>query len=171
MSERLEVVSEKKIEYEGVFEATEVTKLIKEWAKTKEYWYYEGSRTESTKKDGKHAEIKISLQNKFTDYAKLRIETVVSFSKLKDIVVKRDSKKKKVQEGKVSISMTGILETDYENRWETKPVFYFLRVLFEKYVYSPYTSQFEKKLKEDFLSLQSELKAFLNLEKFVQTDL
>ncbi len=166
MSERLIVVDEQKIAYDGIFESRELFKVIKSWAKEKGYWFYEESRTESTKPEGKYVELSLPLQKKLTDYAKSRIHMKLQFGPMNDVVVKRDQKRKKVQEGKLNIFMKGVLETDYEDRWETKPIFYFLRVLFEKYLYSPYISGHEGQIKKDYAELKSQIKAFLNLEKF-----
>lgn len=170
MAERIFVVNKEVISYTGVFEAKELTKLVKRLAKEKSYWRYEKSHTETTKPEGKHAEIVWQLQRKMTDYAKSVINIAIAFKDMKDIMVKRDGKRKKVQEGTVEIAMEGILETDYEDRWETKPVFYFLRVLFEKYVYSPYVSKFEKQVKKDFYHFKNEIKSFLNLGEFAKNE-
>jgi len=103
---------------------------------------------------------------KFTDYAKSIVKIRAQFQKVKDVVVERDNKKVKLQEGTVLISFDGILETDYEHRWESKPVFYVLRTVFEKYLYRPFISGFERGVREDTMALKNNLKAFLNLTKY-----
>ena len=87
----------------------------------------------------------------------------VQFQGIKDVVVERDGKKVKLQEGKAIISFDILLETDYENRWEVKPLFYVIRIIFEKYVYSPFISSFERQIKADYSLLKNNMKAYLNL--------
>ena len=103
---------------------------------------------------------------KFSDYAKTIIKIHAEFRELKDVTVERDGKKVKMQEGKVFMILSGILETDYEHRWESKPVFYFLRIVFEKYLYSPFISGYEKRIKSDVTTLKNHVKSYLNLERF-----
>ncbi|MBW2969720.1 hypothetical protein KY319_01215, partial [Candidatus Woesearchaeota archaeon] len=103
---------------------------------------------------------------KLTDYAKSIIKIRMQFSDVKDVVVDKDGKKTKIQEGKAVIIFDGILETDYEHRWEGKPIFYFLRTVFEKYVYTPFISGFERGVKEDTMALKNNMKAYLGLTKY-----
>ena len=82
------------------------------------------------------------------------------------IIIEKDGKKVKMQEGKIIFIFDGILETDYEHRWESKPIFYVMRTVFEKYVYTPFISGFERGVKEDLMGLKNNVKAFLNLTKY-----
>jgi hypothetical protein len=104
---------------------------------------------------------------KYTDYSKSVIKIKAQFQDVKDIVIERDGRKVKMQEGKVIMIFDGILETDYEGRWEGKPGFFVLRTIFEKYVYTPFISGFERGVKEDVMALKNNVKAFLNLTKFL----
>jgi len=60
----------------------------------------------------------------------------------------------------------GYVETDYENRWENKPIFYFLRALIDKYIYRIYTDKFESMLVADVHHLHTRIKSFLNLYRY-----
>ena len=82
------------------------------------------------------------------------------------VVIIKDGKKVKMQEGKIIILLDGILETDHEHRWEGKPLFYVLRTIFDKYVYTPFVSGFERGVKDDTMTLKNNLKAFLNLSRY-----
>jgi hypothetical protein len=70
-----------------------------------------------------------------------------------------------MHQGQLRVTFDSWLETDYESRWETTPVFYVLRSLFEKYVYVPYLSGFIKGVRDDTMMLKDQLKGFLNLER------
>lgn len=165
--ERHFVVSRKTIKYEGVFSSPGVYQVIQDWASDKGYFPLEADHTESVKPEGKFIEFLLyPTLKKLSDYAKAVFRIHVQMSNVKDIVVERDGKKKRLQEGKVVVSMQGFLETDYEQRWETKPLLYVLRTLFEKYVYGPFISGYESTLREDYGVLESRLKAYFNLEKF-----
>ncbi len=166
MAERLIVVDKDRLEYDGLFDIKEVHKILQDWASDRGYWLVEKIHSETTRPEGKIIDLVLEPFRKVSDYVKYLVKIRVQFSNVKDVVVERDNKKVKVQEGKVSVVMTGILETDYEHRWETKPVWYTIRVFMEKYVLSPFISRHESEIKDDVASLKNNLKGFLNLSKF-----
>lgn len=166
MAERLIVVDKERLQYEGLFDAKGLFDTMKDWAYDKGYFLVETRHGETTKPEGKYVDMDFAPFKKLTDYAKSVIKMKVQFQNCKDVVIERDGKKVTVQEGKVLITFDGILETDYEHRWETKPVFYVLRTIFEKYVFTPFMSGFERGIREDVMVLKNNLKAFLNLSKY-----
>jgi len=166
MAERMIVVDKDRLEYSGLFDMKGVYRVMDTWAKDKGYWLIEKRHGEVTKPEGKYIDMDFEPFRKFTDYAKSIVKIRAQFQKVKDVVVERDNKKVKLQEGTVMISFDGILETDYEHRWESKPVFYVLRTVFEKYLYRPFISGFERGVREDTMALKNNLKAFLNLTKY-----
>jgi hypothetical protein len=166
MAERFIVVDKERLDYQGFFDAKDVLKVMDQWAKDKGYWLIEKRHGETTKPEGKYIDMEFEPFKKFTDYAKGVIKIRAQFNDVKDVVVDRDKRKLKLQDGKITIIIDGILETDYEGHWETKPVFYVLRTLFEKYVYTPFISGFERGVKEDVTALKNNLKAFLNLTRY-----
>jgi len=166
MSERLIVVDKERLEFSGLFDVKSVFRVMQQWASDKGYWLVEIKHVESVKPEGKWIDMDLMPFKKFTDYAKSVIKIRAQFQELKDVVVDRDGHKVKLQEGKIVMIFDGILETDYEGRWESKPLFFFLRTLFEKYVYTPFISGFERGIKEDLMLLKNNLKAYLNLTKY-----
>lgn len=167
MVERYIVVDQRRIKYSGLFDAKGLFDVIKAWCSDKGYWSVEKSHSEALYKEGKFIEMVFDpIMKKFTDYAKGVIKVKIQMSKVKDVVVERDGRKVKLQEGDVSLILDGILETDYESRWEGKPFMYVLRTFFEKYVLSPFIGKYESTVGSDVDSLQTQIKAFLNLTKF-----
>jgi len=71
-----------------------------------------------------------------------------------------------MQEGELAVTLTGVLETDYEGKWEQKATIFFLRVLVDKYIYKFYTDKFESALAKEIKDLHTQIKSFLNLYKF-----
>ena len=166
MAERLIVVDKERLDYEGLFEAKALFDVLKQWATDKGYWLIEKKHGEATRPEGKYIDFDLEPFKKFTDYAKSIIKIKMQFADVKDVTVEKDGKKTKLQDGKVIIVMDGILETDYEHRWEGKPILYLIRTVFEKYVYTPFISGFERGIKEDTMLLKNNIKAYLNLTKY-----
>ncbi|RMD57564.1 hypothetical protein D6825_03625 [Candidatus Woesearchaeota archaeon] len=168
MAETKVAVPLKTISYKGVFSAKGLFEVIQSWCSDKGYYMFKKSQTEALKKEGKNIEFTGEFMSTFTDYAKSIIWYKINFSKLKDITITRDGKKVKLQEGEVDIKLIGKLVTDYEGRWETKPLFYFLRILFGKYLYAPYISRWEKKITQDVETLKDYIESYLNMERFLK---
>ena len=166
MTERQIIVDGARLTYTGVFDPKGIQKVIKNWVNDKGYFMYEVSHTESVTDEGKFAEIKMEPFKKLTDYARSTIRVRITIEKAKDVVIEKDGKKIKLYEGTVKFLFDAFLDTDYESRWEGKPVFYFFRILFEKYVYAPFISKYAKQISGDLEILKTNLKSFLNLYKF-----
>ena len=166
MPEREVVVDKLRLTYEGLFSVAELYKMIDEWFRWKGYDKRENKNIEIVKPEGKFIEIELEPWKKVTDYAKNVIKIRIQMHDIKEVEVEKDHTKLKLNQGKVQFVFDAFLETDYEARWEGKPIFYFLRTIFDKYFYRPFTAGFERGVKEDLMHLHSQIKAFLNLYKF-----
>ena len=103
---------------------------------------------------------------KYTDYAKCEIKIRLVMSDIVEVEIEKDGSKLKLNKGKIKIVLDGLLTTDYENRWESKPMFYFIRTIFDKYFYKPFTVGYQNNVAGDTKELYSFLKAFLNLYRY-----
>jgi len=83
-------------------------------------------------------------------------------------VLDKDGVTIQLNKGKVNFVFDAYIETDYEHRWEGKPLFYFLRVIFDKYVFKPYTKGYEGNVMADLNELYASIKTFLNTHR-IQT--
>ena len=166
MPERRLVVDKERITYEGLFSVKEVMDIILSWLSDKGYLPIDKHHKESVKPEGKFIEFESWPYKKVTDYAKNIIVIRLICTELKDVAIDVEGKKKKLNQGKLQIVFDAYLETDYEARWETKPVFYVIRLMFEKYVYTPFLSGFERNLKNDVYHLKSQIKGYLNLFQY-----
>ena len=166
MPEREVVVDKLRLTYEGIFSVSELYKLIDEWFRWKGYDKRENKNIEIVKPEGKFIEIELEPWKKVTDYAKNVIKIRIQMFDIRDVEVEKDNTKLKLNQGKVHFVFDGYLETDYEAKWDGKPIFYFIRTVFDKYLYKPFTTGFERGVKQDVMHLQGQVKAFLNLYRF-----
>ena len=166
MSERRLVIDHMKLSYEGLFDLHELYSLINQWLKDKGFDLREARNQEHVKQSGKFIELELLPWKKIPHYARHVIRINIKILHLKDVVVEEDQKRIKVNKGTVNITMDGYLDTDYEDRWESRPFYFFIRTLFDKFVYRTYTTQYEELLLENVLQLQSTIKAFLNLYQY-----
>ena len=170
MSEKKLVVDHLKLQYDGLFESTALYQYIDEWLREKGFDKREVRNREHVSPQGKFVEIEMQPWKKITDYAKHIIRIEVRMTKLKDVEVEQEKHKIRMQKGKVVVTIDAFLETDYEHRWEQRPLYFFLRTIFDKFIYRSYTSRFEDLLVESVNQLHTGIKSFLNMYKHTAYD-
>ena len=166
MSERRLVIDHMTLTYEGLFDLHELYVLINQWLKDKGFDLREQRNQEQVRPSGKFIEVEMLPWKKITDYARHVIRLNIRILSMKDAVVEEDGKRVKLNKGMIKVVMDGYLDTDYEDRWESKPFYFFIRTLFDKFVYGTYSKQYEELLVENCLQLHSTIKAFLNLYQY-----
>ena len=166
MVERRIVVDGLKISYKGLFNAGELYKIIDAYFRERAYTKHELRNYEHVYPEGKQVEVIKEPYRKVTDYAKYVVRVTIIMSNVKETVIEKDKHKVKMNQGDVDIQLDGFLELDYEHRWEKKPMFYFLRALFDQFVFKVHTERFESGLKEEIDDLHSQVKSFLNLYRY-----
>lgn len=166
MAERRLVIDHMTLTYEGLFDLHELYTLINQWLKDKGFDLREQRNQEQVRPNGKFIEVEMLPWKKITDYARHVIRLNIRILSMKDAVVEEDNKRVKLNKGMIKMVMDGYLDTDYEDRWESKPFYFFIRTLFDKFVYRTYSTQYEELLVENCLQLHSTIKAFLNLYQY-----
>jgi len=166
MAEREVVVDHARLSYEGLFSVPELYKLIDNWIRERGYDKLEKKNIEKVTPSGKYIEIEILPWKKITDYAKNVLRLRITMMDVKEVELEKDGKKIKLNQGKIIILSDAYLETDYEHRWEGKPIFFFLRTIFDKYFFKPYTQSYRENVLKDYNDLISQIKSFLNLYRY-----
>ena len=168
MAERNQVVDKMRLDYEGLFSVEELYKLVDTWFREKGYDKRERKNTEKIAADSKYIELWLEPWKKITDYAKNVISLRIQISDLKEVEVEKDGIKVKLNQGKIHMVFDSFFETDYEGRWEVKPMFYFIRTLYDKYFFKPYTTGYQNNVMDDTNHLHATIKSFLNLYRYTE---
>jgi hypothetical protein len=167
MPEQTMVSGPDRIQYEGVFSVSELFRLIDEWLLDKGYYRVEPKHVESAKPEGKFVELELTPGKELTDYAKALIRIKIQMSNIKDVTLETpEGKKQKLNQGTVLITISSVLETDYQERWEAKPLFLFIRTIYDKYIFRSLTGGFEGTIKGDVEHLKRTVSGFLNLHRY-----
>lgn len=166
MAERDVIIDKSRTEYEGLFDLREFMNQIKALGNDKGYFTIEKRHVESITPEGKFIEFDIVLTKKFTDYARSDIVFWIQAANVKEKIVTVKKHKQRLLHGRLIVLVDGVLVTDYEKRWEVKPVFYVIRSIFERYVYSSLISKLKTQVTEDTNFMIDNLKSYLNLEKY-----
>ena len=166
MSEKRLIIDQLRLNYSGIFNLGELFRMVDEWFYEKGYDRWEKKNEETVTETGKRIEIELRPWKKITDYAKNEIRLRMFVDNMTDIEADKDGKKTKMNKGDIQMIFDAFLETDYENRWESKPVYYFLRTIIDKYMFRVYTGKFTGNLAADTKDLHQRIKSFLNLYKY-----
>lgn len=166
MAERFTVVDQEKIIYKGFFDVTQLTRMIEQYFKTKAYDKRIVRDEEHVEKDSKYIHLWWEPYKKITDYIKFEIRIWVYITNVTQVEKDIDGIKTKINKGDFYITLDGFLITDYEHRWEEKPLYFFFRTIFDKFIYKMQMAKYEALIKEHVMELKAEISSFLNLYRF-----
>ena len=166
MAELKILIDEESLDYEGLFNLLELYSIIDDYLKLKGYDKFERKNEESVYPEGKHIHIIIDPEKWHTDYVRKVLKIEITMRDVKEVETVVDKQKIRINQGKIQMLYTGILQTDWEGRWEQKPIYHFLRIIFEKYVFKGQTKDYEAEIVGDVNELMSKVGSFLNLYRF-----
>jgi len=166
MSEKKLVIDQMKLTFEGIFDLNGLYRTIDSWFYEKNYDKWEKRNYEQVMPTGKDIEIELLPWKKTTDYFKNTIRIRMRFTNIKDVEIEKEGVKLRLNQGKIMMIFDGYLESDYEGKWEEKPLFFLIRTLFDKYVFRPYFNKFEKWLVNDVYDVHGRIQRFLNLYRY-----
>jgi hypothetical protein len=162
MSETDHIVKGLKINQKAQFNLINLYKTLKYWFEINGYSFFEKEYEEIVKKNKKDVIIKWIGSKTIDDYSKAIVR--VKF-KIKDYEI-IETEKEKLVNGSLGISFESDIVTDYEERWEHRPIWKFLRGVFDKFLSEKRRELYEKELTEDTYDIFHRTKSFLNLYKF-----
>lgn len=159
-----ELLIKEKLEHSGVFDFPGMYKFAHSWLGDEEgYGIVEDKYSEKLSGSAKEIGIEWSASKKMGDYFKIELKVEFKVSDLVDVEVEIDGNKKKMQKGKVSVDIKGVLIKDPSSKWEDKPFNKVLRGIFDKFIIPQRISSTEGKVEGDVQSFKEELKSYLEL--------
>lgn len=164
MSETRILIDEEETTYEGLFNLADIYSLIDEYTKQKGYDKEEVENTEQVSEKGKQCHLIIKPNKLVSDYFQIIMKIELTTSGMKDVEAEIDKKKRKLNKGKLNIKWSAIIISDWEGRWKDKPIYYFIRTLYDKYFYRSQTDSFDRHLEDDLHHLKEQVESLLNLE-------
>ena len=166
MAEIKTLIDGKSLSYEGVFNIKELYKLIDKWFKDHGYEKQEIKNWEDVSENEKQIVIEVIPYKKVSDYARIDVRIFMIFSKLTEIDLEKDGVKHHMNKGRAEFYFDAYVVTDYENKWETRAVFYFFKNIFDKFIYKVYTSNYDGEAIRDETEIENEIRSFLNMNRY-----
>ncbi len=154
-----------KVKHKGVFDFKGTYKMVYEWLIHEGYDINEKTYKETVGAGGaKEIEIDWTAFRKVSDYFRFVIEIKFQILGMTDVDVEIDGVKQNMNKGQFEFHVQGILEKDYEGRWENNAFFKFLRTLYDRYLIPSRLEKYEGKLIGEVDEVVAQVKAFLNLQ-------
>jgi hypothetical protein len=167
LAEKKFVYQDKFLSFEGLFNLKDMFRTIVKWFNERGYDMFENKNFEEVYEDGKKIIFELIPYKKVSDYYKLEVRIFAVFQNLKEVEVEIKGVKHKLLKGRADFTFDAILVTDYEDRWEGRPAYYFYRAIIDKFIYKSYTDRYEAELLKDAREIQEEIKAYLNMFRYV----
>lgn len=157
-------IFESKIQHTGIFDFKETYGFAYKWLIDENFDVTEKKYSEKVKAEGKEIEIQWTFERKISDYFKFSGTADWRILGMNTVEVSKNGIKLKMNQGQVEIKVKGILERDYENKWEGRAIRKFMRGIYDKYIVKQRIEQYEGKLFAEMDEFTSQMKSFLTLE-------
>jgi len=165
MVEKKFVVYDLRISYNGPVRIEDFYKEVEDWMRQKGLSKELKKKMENLASKGKKLEWTIECWKDITTYTKEVVRLRSFFNNVREIEVRRNGKRIKTQQADVLIQIDGILETELSQRWEQTPLYYFIKMLVDKYIWPFYSGRYDGFPAADAHDLHKTLQAFFNLQK------
>ena len=166
MAERYLVVDRLKFSYEGLFNAAELYNLIASWFYEKGWDWYEKINDEQVTPRGKQITILLEPSKSTSDYYKLQMRIRLHMVDVKDVEVDHEGKVLRLNHGLVRVTFDGYIFADRKDQWSSSPVYWFLSLIFDNYLFKKYFERMDTWIKSDIDDLHDKIKNYLNVFKY-----
>ena len=103
----------------------------------------------------------------FIPYYKIKIRIKFNLVDLKDVEIEHQNETLKLNQGLIRTTFDAYVFNDRKNVWTEKPFYWFLTVIFDKYIFNKNYKKFEHWVKHDVDELLYKMKSFLNTYKYI----
>lgn len=166
MVEKKQVLYDLRTAYNGPFSVEEFYAEVESWIKEKGFEKEPKKRMEHVTKNGKKIEWIIEIQSHLDDLHHGIIVLRALLDNVKEIVVKKDGKKIRMNNGDVLVSIDGFIKSHIHGSfYQVKPVYYFIRTLIDYYIYNFWSDKYDSKVNADGRELFKRITSFFDLQR------
>ena len=132
------------------------------WFKDEDLGVIEKRYVEKVNGNKREITIEWEAAKELSDYFKQQfgVKFKIEFT---DVEVEVNGKKEKMNQGKISVEIKGVMIRDHKNKWEKSAFSRFMRDFYNKFVIPGRVDQIKNKIKKDVQDFKEEIKAFLAL--------
>ena len=166
MTERLIVLDHLKFNYEGIFNLPEFYNLISGFFFEKGYDWNEKINQELVTPEGKQIRWVFEPWKNVSDYYQIIARVRVNCSDVKEVDVEQEGRTLRLNQGVIFITFDGFVKSDRHGKWESKPMYWLINILAQKYFYKEHFTKNEDWIKSDIDDLHNKIKTYLNVFKY-----
>ncbi len=167
MVEKKQVLYDLRTTYNGPFVVEDFYAEVEEWIREKGFEKEPKKKMEHVTKNGKKIEWVIEAHHKLDDLHHGIVVLQIMMDNVKELVVKRDGKKIRVNNGDVYVLVNGFIQSHIHGSFfQVKPIYYFLRTLIDKFVYKFWSEKYDGVVNADGRDLFKMVQAFFNVQKY-----
>ncbi len=166
MTERTIVLDHLKFNYEGVFNLPELYNLIAGFFYEKGYDWGEKINEELVTPEGKQIRWVLEPWKNVSDFYQIIAHVKVHCSDVKEVEVEHEGRTIRLNQGVIYITFDGFVKSDRHGKWESKPLYWLLNILAQKYFYKEHFAKNEDWIKSDIDDLLNKIKTYLNVFKY-----
>ena len=120
--------------------------------------------SEKLKGEKKDIDVKWTGKTKLTDYFAFTMKVTFQINNLEKVEINQGGKKISTNKGAVKVKAKGILEWDYEGKFNKTAFKQFMIAIYDKWIIGSKYEQFEDKIVGECDDFLSQTKAFMDLE-------
>ncbi len=166
MSEKKLIIDQLKFAYDGPFDLPGLYRLIDSFFYEKGFDKHEKLNVEQVLPTGRSIKIEVIPYKNLSDYFRIHIRIRIYGSDIKRIEIEKDGAKIPLSDGKLMVIIDGYIESDRHSVWEDRPTFWFIRTIFDKYIFKGHYMKAEQWLVSDVEDIYQRMRSFLNVYKY-----
>ena len=169
MSDRTIVLDHLKFSYEGLFNIAEFYSIIPEFFYNRNWDWHEKMNEELITPEGKQIRLIFEPWKNAGDYYKIKVRIKLNVTNLKEVEVEHEGETLRLNQGLIRMTFDAFVINDRKDLWhlKNKPFYWFLTVIFDRYLFKHNFNKFERWVKHDVDELLYKLKSFLNTHKYI----
>jgi hypothetical protein len=143
-------------------------RVLKDSITSRGYKYHEKQFEERVSDNGKELFIEIRPMKIRTAWTSMTMYIIIELTKIKEVHLDVDGVTTAFQQGDIRMKFDGWVTIGIRERWGNKPIFYFVKSLFNKYVYQfPIERGLPGEVASDTRYIHAQVKSHLNLYQYL----
>ncbi len=163
MAEKQLIIDQLKFTHEGVFDLHGLYRLMASFFYEQGWDWKEIMNSEQILPSGRHIKIELEPWKSITDYFKMILRIRIHCADVKQVEIEQNGTKVTLLEGKLMMVFDGYILSDRADKWEATPLRWFIRLIFDKYIFKTHYSKAEQWL----ISATEDL--YIRIRKYVNT--
>ena len=167
MVEKKQVLYDLRNLYSGPLVIEDFYAEVDKWIREKGFEKEHKKKLEHITKNGKRVEWMIEIHSHLDDLHHGVIVLRALLDNVKDIVIKREGRKIRINNADVHINIDGFIQSHVHGSfYQVKPVYYFVRAMVDRYIYNFWSDKHDGAINSQGRDLFKRITSFFSLQKY-----